>query len=56
MRKDDNGQPWVENIDYKDKCSCDDQQPRQVNYEMMWHEADIICANCGKFIRFWDAG
>ncbi len=26
------------------------------NYSMMWHEADIHCANCGTFLRYWDAG
>jgi hypothetical protein len=53
--KDDNGNPMVE-VDYKNKCSCDNQIPKMVNYSMMWHEADIICASCGRFIRYWDAG
>lgn len=26
------------------------------NYSMMWHEADIHCGNCGRFLRYWDAG
>lgn len=26
------------------------------NYSMMWHDGDIHCAKCGKFIRSYDAG
>jgi hypothetical protein len=38
-------------VDYDRKCQWDDIM---VNYDMMWHEADIICANCDGFIRDWD--
>jgi hypothetical protein len=43
-------------VDRKIKCKCNNPKPQMVNYSMMWHEADIICNNCGKFIRYWDAG
>jgi hypothetical protein len=43
-------------VDYDTVCACDKQEPIMVNYQMMWHEADIICGNCGGFIRYWDAG
>jgi hypothetical protein len=43
-------------VDYDTKCKCDKQEPIMVNYQMMWHEADIICGNCDGFIRYWDAG
>jgi hypothetical protein len=54
---DDNGQPFVK-VDRKRKCACskEDQQHKMVNYSMMWHDADIICARCNGFIRDWDAG
>lgn len=52
---DDHGQPLVE-VDYTNKCQCEAPARKMVNYSMMWHEADIICANCGGFIRYWDAG
>jgi hypothetical protein len=43
-------------VDYERPCECEDRRPIMVNYDMMWHEADIICANCDGFIRYWDAG
>ncbi len=43
-------------IDYKDKCKCDKPSPVMYNYEMMWHEGDICCGQCDKFIRYYDAG
>lgn len=54
-RKDDNGNPWVD-VDYENKCKCDNQQPKLVNYSMMWHDGDVICRNCGGYIRMYDAG
>jgi Zn ribbon nucleic-acid-binding protein len=36
------------------ECGATDFEMR--NYEMMWHEGDIHCARCGKFIRRFDAG
>jgi hypothetical protein len=53
--KDDHGQPMVK-VDYKKKCTCEQSLPTMVNYSMMWHEADIVCAHCTGFIRYWDAG
>jgi uncharacterized Zn finger protein (UPF0148 family) len=26
------------------------------NYSMMWHDGEIYCAKCGKYIRLFDAG
>lgn len=43
-------------VDYERKCGCEDRKPIMVNYDMMWHEADIVCGNCDGFIRYWDAG
>lgn len=44
-------------INYEDKCQCTSRSGTEMfNYSMMWHEADICCADCGKFVRFWDAG
>jgi uncharacterized Zn finger protein (UPF0148 family) len=39
------------------KCpDCGSTEFEMRNYEMMWHEGDIHCAQCGKFIRRFDAG
>lgn len=35
-------------------CGCTQTEMR--NYSMMWHEGDIHCAECGTFIRTFDAG
>lgn len=49
-------------VDYKDKCKCPDRDSNEnkscymVNYSMMWHEEDVLCNDCHKFVRFWDAG
>jgi len=46
---------------WKDPCQCEDNQKQLlVNYDMMWHDGDIIHDpnndGCGKWIRNWDAG
>jgi uncharacterized Zn finger protein (UPF0148 family) len=39
------------------KCpECGATEFEMRNYEMMWHEGNIHCAQCGKFIRRFDAG
>ena len=43
----------VSNTTCPDCCSTDFELR---NYSMMWHDGDIHCANCGKFIRTFDAG
>ena len=35
-------------------CGSTDFEMR--NYDMAWHEGDIHCARCGRFIRRFDAG
>jgi hypothetical protein len=39
------------------KCpECGSEQFELRNYSMIWHDGDIHCARCGKFIRCFDAG
>jgi hypothetical protein len=38
------------------KCECGSTEFVIRNYSMMWHDGDIHCAQCGKFIRSFDAG
>jgi hypothetical protein len=35
---------------------CGSREFEMRNYSMMWHDGDIHCAKCGKFIRRFDAG
>jgi len=35
---------------------CGSTEFEMRNYEQLWHEGDIHCARCGKFIRRFDAG
>ena len=37
-------------------CECGSTEFEMRNYSMMWHEGDIHCARCGKYIRAFDAG
>jgi hypothetical protein len=43
--------------DYK-KCPVDPNHKGYVvrNYDMMWHDGDVHCAECGAYIRTYDAG
>lgn len=38
--------------------SCGAHPSKQTieNYDMMWHDGDIYCSECGGFVRFYDAG
>lgn len=39
------------------KCAgCGSTDFEMRNYELAWHEGDIHCARCGKFLRRFDAG
>ncbi len=35
---------------------CGSAEFEMRNYSLLWHEGDIHCARCGKFIRTFDAG
>ena len=26
------------------------------NYDAIWHDGDIVCTDCGKYVRSYDAG
>lgn len=26
------------------------------NYDLMWHDGDVHCVDCGAFVRIYDAG
>ena len=29
---------------------------RVIDYDMMWHDGKVVCAECGHYIRMFDAG
>lgn len=35
---------------------CKHEQTEVRNYNMAWHDGDVHCKDCDKFIRYWDAG
>jgi len=35
---------------------CGGTELRMENYDMMWHEADLVCQACDTYVRMWDAG
>lgn len=44
-------------IDYTDKCKCENRSGTfMANHSLMWHDGDIMCNDCGKFVRFFGAG
>jgi hypothetical protein len=57
MKKEEQDVPeTVVKVDCKNRCKCEKPELKMVNYSMMWHEADIVCAHCNGFVRYWDAG
>lgn len=59
MNTDDHGRVIPDSILTAPNTVCPDCGSTEFemrNYSMMWHEGDIHCARCGKFIRKFDAG
>lgn len=38
------------------KCNSAPDRHELRNYNMMWHDGDIYCMDCGTYVRMWDAG
>lgn len=36
--------------------TCGGTETHMENYNMMWHDGDIVCTACNTYIRMWDAG
>jgi len=59
MNTDDHGKPIADSVLTVANTACPECGSTEFemrNYSMMWHEGDIHCAKCGKFIRRFDAG
>ena len=35
---------------------CGGTKLRLENYDMMWHDGDLVCEACDTYVRMWDAG
>ena len=42
--------------DYKACPKCGSKKFEVRNYDMMWHDGDVHCADCGTYVRMYDAG
>lgn len=38
------------------KCNSSPDRHELRNYNMMWHDGDVHCIDCGTYVRMWDAG
>ncbi len=48
--------PVEVDTDKKCTCSLETRKTVIVNYDVMWHEGQIICQICNGFVGFFDAG
>lgn len=37
-------------------CGASPVVTRVDNYDLMWHDGDVVCSNCGQYLRGYDAG
>jgi len=37
-------------------CDSPPQEHTVENYDMMWHDGDVVCTKCGTKVRNYDAG
>jgi hypothetical protein len=43
--------------DINNTCpECGSQNTVLENHSMIWHDGDIVCADCRTYVRGWDAG
>lgn len=42
--------------DYKPCPKCGGKNFEVINYDMMWHDGDVYCVDCGAYVRMYDAG
>lgn len=42
--------------DQKKQEMCKHKNTKVINYDPIWRDGDVICEDCGKHIRTYDAG
>lgn len=43
-------------VDYELQKTCKHENKEVINYSPIWHDGDVVCSDCGKYIRSYDAG
>lgn len=43
-------------VDVKKQKTCKHKNTVVINYSPIWHDGDVVCEDCGKYIRSFDAG
>lgn len=38
------------------KCKSKKLVVKVIDYSMIWHDGKVVCAECGRYIRDYDAG
>lgn len=38
------------------ECGSGPDKHELRNYDMIWHDGDVYCTDCGAHVRTWDAG
>ncbi len=46
----------VVTIDLEKQKTCKHEKQTVINHSLMWHDGDVVCVDCGKWIREFDAG
>ncbi len=47
---------FAENSPNCPKCDSPPEKHTVENYDMMWHDGDVVCTECGTKVRNYDAG
>ena len=42
--------------DKKKQKTCKHKETVVINYDPVWRDGDVVCVDCGKHIRSFDAG
>lgn len=50
--EDENGVTY----DKEKQKTCKHKNQTVINHSLMWHDGDVVCVDCGKYIRAFDAG
>lgn len=51
------GEIDIVGLDENGNCGrCHSSNKKVENYSMMWHDGDIVCQDCGGYVRMFDAG
>ena len=56
IRDEEHRSGWAAARQHDNTCpECGGTKTRMENYDMVRHEADIVCDSCDTYVRAWDA-